>query len=52
MNFYLIKFKGLNLTKISNPIRIFKKIKHFDLKLAILCSKNPNSMLLEYFKKF
>jgi hypothetical protein len=44
--------RGLILTKISNPIRLFKKIKHFDLKSAILCSENPNSMLLEYFKKF
>jgi hypothetical protein len=47
-----IQVNGLILTKISNPIKIFKKIKHFDLKSAILSSKNPNSMLLEYFKKF
>jgi hypothetical protein len=28
--------KRLILTKISNPIKIFKAIKHFDLKSAIL----------------
>jgi hypothetical protein len=33
-----IQVQGLILTKISNPIRIYKKIKHFDLKSAILCT--------------
>jgi hypothetical protein len=41
--------KGLILKNISNPIRIFKKIKHFDLQSAILCRKNPNSMMFLFY---
>ena len=37
---------------ISNPIRIFKKIKHFYLKSAILYSKYPNLMLLKILRNF
>jgi hypothetical protein len=50
MYFYQIKFSLLLILKnISNPIRIFKKIKHFDLQSAILCRKNPNSMMFLFY---
>ena len=37
---------------MSNPIRIFEKIKYFELKSAILCSKNPESIVRTNLRNF